>query len=206
MSKSNPKISICVPAHKGMKDHDFFLERLLASIEKQTFTDYEVVLTYKGKMAENTNTSMREAKGEIIKILYLDDYLSDENALQHIVDAFEKEPEKVWLATGCVHDNRVMSDIAPHTPSYSTDILTGNNTIGSPSVVALRSGLEMYFDETLSWLLDCDLYYRLHNKYGDPILLSDLDVAIGVGDHQTSVLMSDEAKEKEHSYLLRKYI
>lgn len=201
-----PKISICVPAHKSMKDHDFFLDRLTKSVEAQTFKDYELVVTYDGTMAENTNSAMRQAKGEIIKILYLDDYLASPDALQHIVDAFENNLGQVWLASGCVHDNGKESYLNPHLPFYSSAVLSGHNTIGSPSVVALRNGLAVYFDETLSWLLDCDLYYRLHEQYGLPILTDNLDIAIGIGDHQTSVLMSDEAKEKEHAYLSKKYI
>lgn len=201
-----PRISVVVPAHKGMKNHDDFKRRLRESVEKQTFKDWELIFTYDGLMAENTNSAIRKAKGEIIKILYLDDYLSDDMALQRVSDAFDENPEQVWLASGCVHDNGEERYLAPHLPTYSSDILTGNNTIGSPSVVAVRSGLGMYFDETLSWLLDCDLYYRLYKKYGPPIILNTLDVAIGIGDHQTSVLMSDEAKEKEYDYLSRKYI
>lgn len=201
-----PKISICVPAHEGMRNHDFFRDRLIDSIDRQSFRDYELVFTYDGKMAENTNSAMRKAKGEIVKILYLDDYLADKRALQHVADAFEENPEQTWLASGCVHDNGEERYLNPHLPYYNEDILSGKNTIGSPSVVALRKGLGIYFDETLSWLLDCDLYYRLHRGYGEPILLNNLDIGIGIGDHQTSVLMSDEAKEKEHEYLMRKYI
>jgi hypothetical protein len=57
----------------------------------------------------------------------------------------------------------------------------------------------------MSWLLDCDLYYRLHERYGDPIIIEDLDIAIGIGPHQTTFSMSDEEKLSEHYYLRNKY-
>lgn len=203
---SDPKISICVPAHEGMKDHDFFRDRLEKSVDSQSFKDYELIITYDGLMAENTNSAMRKANGEIIKILYLDDYLKDRGTLQHIADAFDENPAQAWLASGCVHNNGTEDNLSPHFPSWNPGMKRGINTIGSPSVVSLRNGLDMYFDETLSWVLDCDFYHRLHEKYGVPILLDYLDIGIGIGEHQTTHTMSDEAKEKEHDYLSRKYL
>ena len=29
------------------------------------------------------------------------------------------------------------------------------------------------FDENLVWLMDCEFYYRLKNKYGNPIYLHE---------------------------------
>ena len=93
-------ISVCIPIH-NMKNKDFFLKRALDSIKKQTYKDYEIVITEDGKMAENTNSAIKKAKGDIIKILYMDDYLISEDALQHIADNLKDG----WLATGCVHDD-----------------------------------------------------------------------------------------------------
>ena len=36
-----PKVSICIPAYKDREG----LKRLLKSIEKQSFTDYEVIIS-----------------------------------------------------------------------------------------------------------------------------------------------------------------
>lgn len=200
-----PKVSICIPAHRGMKNHDFFLKRVLDSIEMQTFKDYEVVITYNGKMAENTNSAMRKAEGEIIKILYLDDYFTNNISLQEIVDAFEANPDKQWLASGCFHDDGLNSFARPHIPSWGGHMLDGVNTIGSPSVVSLRKSALMYFDENLSWLLDCDLYQRLYDKYGLPIFLNTFNVTMGIGDHQMTYILTDEEKRTESIYLNKKY-
>lgn len=191
------KISLCVPIHE-MKDKMFFLNRLWSSIDKQTFKDFEVVMTEEGKMAENTNAAIKRAKGEIIKILYMDDYLADENALQRIVEAFRGG----WLVTGCLHDDREKK-FNPHYPTFRPE--DTDNFIGSPSVLAFENKDPLLFDEMMTWLLDFDLYKRLYKRYGMPTILNDLNVIIGIGPHQTTHLLSDEIKLQEKKYTQKKY-
>lgn len=170
------------------------------SIEKQTYKDYEIVITENGKMAENTNSAIKKAKGDIIKILFMDDYFNHENALKNIVENFKGG----WLVTGCVH-NGGGENYNPHLPSYNDMIHTGQNTIGSPSVLSFENNEPLLFDEEMSWLLDCDLYKRLYERYGEPTILNDLNVTIGVGDHQMTHLLTEEEKLSEHYYLNEKY-
>ena len=195
----NPKISIVVPIH-DMLNGDKFLWRLVNSLTNQTFKDWELVITKEGRMAENTNAAIKKAKGEIIKILYLDDYLAHSNSLQVIVDNFKGG----WLATGCLHDDRI-SIGSPHFPEWSEDVIKGNNTIGSPSVIAVENNDPLLFDENMSWLLDCDYYKRLYERYGEPTLVNDLNVIIGIGDHQITKLMPDTEKLAEYYYMNYKY-
>lgn len=197
-----PKISIVIPFH-WMEDWEFFMGRCLRSVEKQSFKDYEVILTKAGLMAENTNRAIESAKGELIKILYMDDYFADSQALQVIVDNFKEED--MWLATGCLHKRKEEVPHSPHLPEYTADIHTGNNRIGSPSVITLRNKGLLLFDENLSFLLDCDLYRRYYDEYGPPKLLNDLNVVIGLGEHQTSQTMPSADKFKELNYMLKKY-
>lgn len=180
-----------------MENGEFFLNRLKESLDKQTFRDFELVITKEGKMAENTNAAIRKSKGELIKILYMDDYLAHPDALQMISDAFEGE----WLVTGCAHDPGTHT----HYPVYNDRIHEGINTIGSPSVLTLKNDDPLLFDESLTWLLDCDLYKRLYEKHGTPTILNDINVVIGVGGHQTTHLLSEDIKVAEHDYLENKY-
>ncbi|HVX00466.1 MAG TPA: hypothetical protein VHA52_08545 [Candidatus Babeliaceae bacterium] len=196
------KISVVVPIHAEMKNGAFFLWRLIQSLMQQTFTDYELVIVQEGRMAHNTNAGIKKATGEWIKILYLDDYFAHPEALQRIVDVCT--PEVEWIVTGCLHQAEG-APIAPHYPSYSPDIYLGNNTIGSPSVLTIRNNYPLLFDENLSWLLDCELYYRYWNKHGPPYLLNDLNVIIGLHDGQTSTIMPSEEKLQEFEYLNKKY-
>lgn len=204
--KSNPTISIVVPIH-NMERGDFFLWRLTQSLMIQTFKDFELVIVQEGKMAENSNTGLQRARGDLIKILYLDDYLAHKNSLRMIVENFSSTDQ--WLATGCLHQSTeedfYEDPHSPHYAEYTKDIHTGNNRIGSPSVITLRNQGHMLFDERLSFLLDCDLYRRYHDTFGAPKIIDDLNVVIGIHPGQTSNIMSDRAKLSEFQYMEKKY-
>lgn len=183
-------------------DHaDFFLGRLMRSLQTQTFRDFEIVITKDGKMAENTNSGIKKAKGEIIKIIYMDDYFAHPDSLQNMINNWKGG----WMVVGCVHDRGDGKHLDPHVPKYSQDIHKGVNTIGSTSVVAFENKDPIFFDENLSWLIDCDYYKKLYDRYGEPTLLNDLDIAIGVGTHQTTFIMTNEEKASEHEYISKKY-
>ena len=218
----NIKISICVPVH-NMERSEYFLERCLDSILAQTFSDFEVVVTDNSEddrlkklcqkygmnirwsrnprkgMAQNTNEALKLARGELVKILYMDDYFTDKDSLQDIVDAFRGH----WLVSGCLHnDGSKVGRV--HRPKFTKDILTGNNKIGSPSVLTMKNGAA-FFDESMTWLLDCDLYWKLSQKYGEPTYLNTNNVVIGVGSHQVTNLLTNKQKEDEEKYLSKKY-
>lgn len=197
------KISCVVPFH-WMKEWQFYLTRCLESIERQTYKDYEVILVKHSDMPTTSNRAMQAATGELIKVLYMDDFLAHDNALKEIAEHFPVDAQ--WLVTGCLHQTRTGRPERPHYPQYTDDISTGNNCIGSPSVLTLRNDGKLLFDEKLSWLLDCDLYKRLHDTYGPPVLLSDLNVVIGQGDQQMTHILTDERKLSEHRYLNEKHV
>jgi hypothetical protein len=190
-----PKISICIPSHKEMKNYDFFLNRALESIRSQTFQDFEIVNTENGKgMASNTNSAIKQATGLLVKILYMDDWLYHKDVLQNIWDNFEFGDD--WMISGATTN--------PH-PYWTDDIETGNNHLGSPSALTMRRKSAMMFDERMSWLLDCDLYRRLYDEYGPPKFLDSIEIGIGVGDHQMTHILTDEEKLKEHKLIQKKY-
>lgn len=189
-----PRISIAIPVYDGMKNGDVFLKRALQSIKEQTFTDYEVVVTKDGKMAENTNSAINQCKGDIIKVLYQDDYLAHKDALQDIVNVFDtwNDGTDMWLITG--------TDTNPH-PVWTDDIETGNNKLGSPSALSFRRQMDLRFDERMSWLLDVKLYMKMYKKYGLPVILDSIGVNIGQGPHQMTHILTDEEKLSEYKYL-----
>src|SRR3990167_9539163 len=193
-----PKVSILIPYH-DMKDAGFFLKRNIDSIMMQTFKDYEIVLTKNGKMAENSNSGIKRARGEIIKMLYLDDYFAHPEALEVIVNNFKGG----WLATGCQHDNG-KDIIMPHYAKFE-GIPEGINNIGSPSVVAFENKDPLMFDEEMSWFLDVDLYKRLGERYGPPTIVDDLNIVIGIGGHQMTRILTDDEKIKEQILFQNKY-
>lgn len=191
----NPKISIVIPFHFGMKSWQFFLTRCLESIEKQTFKDYEIILINHSTMPVTSNRVMESAKGEIVKVLYVDDWLESEDYLEKLYEAFDNETE--WVITAATTNKE---------PYWTDDIERGNNKLGSPSALAYRNyAVEEKFDENLSWLLDCDLYKRLEKEYGEPKILTDIEVGIGIGDHQMTNTLTNQEKQEEIDYLYKKY-
>lgn len=189
------KVSIVIPFH-WMENWQFFLMRCLESIEKQTYTNYEIILMKVSSMAETSNRVIEGAKGDLIKVLYMDDYFSSDWSLEDIVMHFEKEDE--WMITGC--------DTNLH-PQWTDDIETGNNKLGSPSTLTFRNHFEhnLLFDENMSWLLDADLYKRMYKKFGRPKILDTKNIMIGQGDHQMTHILTNEEKLAEHNYMKQKY-
>lgn len=227
-TKTRPKMTIAVPVH-GMENGPLFLRRLFDSLWNQSFQDFEIVVTdnsdddelekvcdwyrtgiryfknpRKG-MAQNTNEAIKRSTGEVIKILYMDDFMAHNRALEKVWDAFDGQ----WLVTGCTHtarkDRAVQYWFDNHVPHYNDNIHLGENTIGSPSVLTILNEDPLLFDENMTWLLDCDLYKRCYEKYGEPKILKDINVVIGVGDHQMTHILSENQKLSEHEYITNKY-
>lgn len=202
------------------------LERSFDMLKKQTYRDFEVIISdnsdddviknlcenieysslsikyfknpIKG-MAENTNEAIKKATGEIIHILYMDDYFVNENSIKKIAENFEG----YWMVSTCMHDNG-KEIYNKHTPKYSKKILLGINTIGSPSVLTIKNKNLIFFDEKMTWVLDCDYYIRLYKKYGKPKVLNDVNVIIGTGNHQTTNFLSSFKKIRERFYMIFK--
>lgn len=204
------------------------LARNLNSLKSQTLVNFEVVVSdnsdddsilnecrkYKNTIninysrnrrkgiTQNTNASLKKSNGKLLKILYMDDFMASNDSLQKIVDNFEKSGH--WLVTGCEHSNDGKTKFKPHPAIFDERIFKGINTIGSPSVLTIRKRGLIYFDEKMTWLLDCDFYIRLFHKYGKPTILDDLNVVIGLGKHQMTNILTDEEKRSELDYFLKK--
>lgn len=190
-----PTLSIVIPIH-NMKGGAKFLWDSINALTEQTFQDFEIIITKAGKMAENTNAGIKKAKGELIKILYLDDKLASPTSLQRIVDEFKNNID--WLITGV--------DTNPE-PQITFDIRNGNNKLGSPSALTFRNRFahNLLFDENMSWLLDCDYYHRLGER-GDILrILPGVHIIMGQGDHQMTRILKDEEKLAEYNYINKKY-
>lgn len=186
-------ISIAIPYYRGMKNAPFFLARLLQSIHEQTYTEYEVVITEKGNASQNTNEAIRQSKHEIVKVMYMDDYFTHKDSLQHMVDALGGQK---WLIAGSNNNQ---------TPFLTGDIHVGNNKLGSPSALMFRK-CDVWFDEELKWLLDCDFYKKMWINYGQPAILNGNLVTIGEGDHQATNLLSNQDKEREVMLMRQRYV
>jgi len=226
-------ISIAMPVYESFGRGVEFLSHHFEKFETQTYKNFEVVISvhsktdaiedfcknYKtdnftvkyernrekrGNFTFNTNKAMQRCTGKIIKILYQDDFLWDDNSLQKIEDSFDDETK--WLVTSYAHTHDGQNFFNEETPVYNEKIYTGNNTIGNPSVLSVRNDDSLLmFDEKMIWAVDIDYYKRLHDNFGPPKILNEKTVAIRLWDKQMTHLIPPKRKAKEISMSIGKH-
>lgn len=164
MENKRCKVSVCIPAYNNAGA----VERLLSSIEKQSYRDYEVIITddsdtdgikelVKGKKyvqyyknaeklgaAANWNEAIARSSGEYVKIMHHDDWFSGEDSLGKYVGMLESNPEAAFAFSG----SRQVGDGADYTRHIAEEDaglikedyrnLFLGNTIGAPSSVIVR--------------------------------------------------------------------
>jgi hypothetical protein len=222
-------ISICIPTYdmngKGVE----YLEYSFNILYHQTYKDFEIVISdhsinndiedlckqwsqvlninyfrneiKRGNSSSNINNAIKQAKGDIIKILFQDDFLFDEYSLEQQMIYFKDN----WLVTACCHYNG--EDVyKPFYPHYHNEIQYGRNTISSPSVLMFKNKDVIEFDENLIWLMDVDYYKRLYNKFGLPNICNYIAVVNREHENQISnTLATKEIQEQELNYIIQKY-
>ena len=190
-----PKFSICIPTYKRPE----LLQRTLDSIRLQSFKDYEIIICddtasddikhiceinqdlncifIKNEILlgspENWNSTLRQARGDYIKILHHDDWFSDSSSLQKFVDALNNNPDISFCFSNCyacdvkgnilwthASSDRQIQDII----DFPEGLLLANN-IGAPSTTFFRSSEKIFFDTALIWLVDVDYYIRFLQKH-----------------------------------------
>jgi glycosyltransferase involved in cell wall biosynthesis len=220
------KMSIAIPTYESKGRGNEFLEDLFRTIEIQTFKDFEVVISdhsidnellkviyqYRGKFKivylkneeqrgngpANTNNAIENCSGEIIKVMFQDDFFYDDEALEKIYNAFDENTK--WLLCACNHTkndgNSFYGDLYP---AWNGDIINGVNTISSPSVLAARREVfdQVKFDPNLVMMMDCEFYYHAKERYGDPIYYHDVLVSNRVHEDQISSMYLKEDYQKK---------
>lgn len=235
----NRRISICIPTWECYGRGFEFINDLLRTIEIQTFKDFEVCISdhslndavlsevkqFENKFrivyfrnesnrrnsSSNTNKAIELSSGEIIKVMFQDDFFYDDEALEKIYNEFETS-DKMWLVNGCNHtQNDGHSFYQEMYPSWNEKFLEGVNTISSPSVLSIRKECikEVKFDDNLVMLMDCDYYYNCNKKFGKPIFLNDILVSNRIHQNQISQqYMIDSYQDKKYAeivYCKQKY-
>ena len=214
------KISICIPTWEQYGRGVEFLKNNFEHILKQTYKNFNVIISdhskddtikslcenysaqfeikyfknehHLGNGPANTNNSIINADGEIIKIIFQDDFLYQDNCLELIVKEFENNSCN-WLVSGCNHthdDGKSFSNFM--VPYWNDKIATGTNTISSPSVLSFRNNNPCLFDEELTMLMDCEMYYQLYIRYGLPKIITDCLVTNRLHQHQISSLYNKD--------------
>lgn len=223
------KISISIPTYECYGFGWLYFSELLNSIFKQTYKNYEVVISdqssdkniknlvnyysqfmdimyldgrkFERKISPNINNATKHCTGDIIKYMCGDDFFIDDGALDKIKNAFSVHSGE-WLIMGTLHCNSIHQMHTRMIPFYHDKIHLGANTISSPSVLATRN--KQYLDDNLSMLVDCELYKRLYVNYGSPMVIQDPLVCNRIHEHQQQKSLQ-EVVEKEKSYCVSLY-
>ena len=214
------KISICIPTWEQYGRGVEFLKNNFEQIIKQTYKNFNVIISdhskdgnikslcdnyssqieikyfknknHLGNGPANTNNTIINADGDIIKIIFQDDFLYQDNALDLIIKEFE-DKDCNWLVSGCNHthdDGKSFSNFM--VPYWNNKIATGTNTISSPSVLSFRNDKPCLFDEELTMLMDCEMYYQLYIRYGLPKIITDCLITNRMHQHQISSLYNKD--------------
>jgi len=226
-------LSICIPTYEMNGLGSNFLRHSFEILKKQSFKDFEVIISdhsnddqvknlcdqylnvldikyyrnpdERGNSSANLNNSIKNASGTLIKILFQDDFLFDNNSLQATVDNFDLEKDS-WMVSACEHSKDGETFYRPFYPKYNHKIHLGKNTISSPSVLTIKNSSPLLFDENLIWLMDCDYYRRYYDTFGEPKILNKTTVANRVGKHQISnTLATSTVKIEEKKYIAKKF-
>lgn len=231
----NNKVSIAIPTWESHGRGVEFLDDLLRTIEIQHFKDFEVVISdhsenddlvnkvkefdtkfqikyiknnkNRGNSPANLNNAIDNCSGEIIKIMFQDDFFYDDEALEKIYYSLA-DSEKMWLLNGCNHTkDHGNSFYWEFYPKFNPDLLRGVNTISSPSVVAFKNNVDNRFDPNIVYFMDLDFYYGMKQKYDDPIFYNDVLISNRVHDDSisNSLTNKEEIMQKESEYCLIKY-
>jgi glycosyltransferase involved in cell wall biosynthesis len=214
------KISICIPTWEQYGRGVEFLKNNFEVLLSQTYKNFNVIISdhskddnikllcdeysnhfeikyfknenFLGNGPANTNNAIINADGDIIKIIFQDDYLYDEKALELTSNEFENN-ECMWLVCGCnhTHDDG-LSYTNEMIPYWNDAIKKGVNTISSPSVLSFRNDKPCLFDENLTMLMDCDMYYQLYVRYGLPTILPKYLITNRIHKHQISTLYNQD--------------
>lgn len=225
-------ISICIPTYEMKGMGSIFLNHSLNILKQQSYKDFEIVISdhsennhieklcdeyksdleityihnsYKqGNSSANINVAIKNSKYDIVKILFQDDFLFNSKSLEMTIDNFLKS-EKKWLISSSIHSNDGYSFYRKFNPRFDEQLYLGNNTISSPSVLTFQKNNDTLFDENLIWLMDCDMYISLYNKYGFPSILNEVTIVNRTWEGQIQNNINNDIKIEENNYFNKKW-
>ncbi len=235
---NTPRVSVCIPAYRQTR----YLRRALDSLREQRFTDFEIVITddspddavevfvktyafgprlryfHNARLLgtpENWNEAVRQARGELIKILHHDDWLTGPDSLGKLVAALDAQPKAdlVFCAsvatnadTGVVRDtNQPTAAQVARLQRFPEELFAGNR-IGAPSATIYRLRVGLTYDPSLTYTVDTDFYIRLLRKNPALGYVDEPLVAIGINEGQvTKTALADrDLLLREYAYTYQK--
>jgi glycosyltransferase involved in cell wall biosynthesis len=181
-------ISICIPAYK--RTH--FLKRLLLSIEHQTYTNYEVIISddsndhsveellkdFNGKFEikyfknekalgtpANWNYAISKATGEWIKLMHDDDWFSNEHSLEKFALATNNNNNNKFIFSAYTNKTELTNDIEKKffNENLKTTILKNPLLLLAKNIIGPPS--VTLFHNSIKDQYDEDLKWRVDIEY-----------------------------------------
>lgn len=233
LNSLQPFFSIAIPAYGYAGKGKEFLDHNFKSLHKQTFKDFEVVVSDhstddtikdlceswrdklkiryirnergRGIISPNLNEALKNSSGKWIKMLFQDDYMYDEKSLEATKNFIDERPDINWMATKFCHSNDGVSTYRIMFPKWNDQLVYGQNGMGCPSVIAIKNENIMYFDEELNWLMDCEYYKRMYDKYGEAPVLDQLTVVNRTNPERLTNSMPESRKLMEYQKMRARY-
>lgn len=159
----------------------------------------------RGKIAPNMNNAIKKSTGRFIKMLFQDDFLYDADSLEIIYNSIQKNQDKSWFITGCVHTDDCITMYDRMIPYYHDKIHEGINTISCPTVLTVRNDHPLFFDESLNWLVDVEYYKRLYDRYGLPVVIDEICAVNRNAEVRTTNMTTDLQKAEEINRVISMY-
>jgi glycosyltransferase involved in cell wall biosynthesis len=206
MQQTYKNIEIVISDHSANADIQNYIDSVRSKCQ------YDIIYVHNpekhGNISHNINNAINYCTGDIIKIIFMDDFLLKSTAIADIAFVFTQYPYTKWLVNSYLHTQNYSSFYNPIYPKYNDQIITGRNTIGCPSGLTISKDVNVRFDENLKWFMDCEYYYQLFKLYGGPIIYQD-DFLVGTLIHNAQVTNScvnnDALINSETSYINAKY-
>ena len=150
------------------------------------------------------NDAVSRSSNSIVKIMFQDDFLIDDNCFYDLAASYVEKGWRWFCAPSLNYSQTEERFIQSTVPLVSLDLVNGKNSIGSPSVIAINRESWLPADPKLSWMLDCDLYFRLWKQYGKPTVGKSFSVASRIHNLQATN-WAQSRHEVEISYIKDKY-
>lgn len=218
-------ISIVIPCY-GMNGKGIeFIKNNINHILNQDYQDYEIIISdnsmdcniceairnldnrikyfkniQKFGSSANTNYGISKCTGDLIKIIFQDDFLYSKNCLSQLAIQSKKTNAKWFIYPRIQKNGNKISQII--NPYFNPYILQGFNTISAPSVIAFKKQDKVRFNEQLIWYMDVYFYYEMFMEFGYPEIINNAIIGINEWEGQVGKFITNEINYKEKTHII----
>lgn len=220
-------LSICIPAY----EQPMLLERCLASLAMQTYTNFEVIVTDDSHTSSsavvvekfsrqlrmqyekntpakgfpnNWNHALSKATGTYVWLLHQDDCLLHDHVMEQVIATIQSTQSDVLFGSFEAPQYQKFKVINQQFTAKKITpwhLLTGN-TIGPPSNVVMKRN-NVQYDGRFKWLVDVEYYLRLHTSMPNWYYLQTPMIEVGIHEGQmTNICIANPAIALQEYILL----